>query len=206
MENTSIFVYGASGHGKVVAEAARAAGWLVRGFVDQDNSKKIGGLPTFSEEEFVKRFPGAYLALGIGDNGTREGIYRRLKSEGFCFPAVIHPKAIIAFGMLPGEGAVIMPGVVINPDARIGVGCIINSGAVVEHDCVIGDFVHISPSVALGGNVTVGDKTHLGIASSVIQGIVIGKEVIVGAGAAVIRDLPDRVKAIGVPAKVKEKL
>ncbi|WP_231884173.1 acetyltransferase [Synechococcus sp. MIT S9504] len=48
----------------------------------------------------------------------------------------------------------------------------------------------------------VGSCSWIGIGASVIQQICIGDDVTVGAGAAVVRDLPDGVTAVGVPARV----
>ena len=46
----------------------------------------------------------------------------------------------------------------------------------------------------------------LGIGSVAIPGVRIGAWTTVGAGAAVVRDVPDRVVAMGVPARVKRRL
>ena len=43
---------------------------------------------------------------------------------------------------------------------------------------------------------------YIGIGACVIQHVCIGSDVTVGAGAAVVRDLPDGVTAVGVPARV----
>jgi acetyltransferase-like isoleucine patch superfamily enzyme len=73
----------------------------------------------------------------------------------------------------------------------------------VDHDAVLGDGVHVCPGARVAGEVTVGDATWLGIGSSVIQRVRVGADVTVGAGAAVVRDLPDGVTAVGVPARAR---
>jgi len=193
--NRTVAVYGASGHGKVVADIAKAAGDEVL-FVDDGENR----YPSFGEfvGKYGKNIP---FALGIGENETREKIYRRLKENGVEVVALIHPDASVSQSAAVAEGAVVMPGAVVNADASVGIGAIVNSGAVIEHDCRVGDFVHISPNVALGGNVEVGRLTHVGIGSSVIQGIRIAQRCIIGAGAVVIEDLGDGVTAVGVPAR-----
>ncbi|MGL5126078.1 MAG: hypothetical protein ACRC6U_08900 [Fusobacteriaceae bacterium] len=46
-----------------------------------------------------------------------------------------------------------------------------------------------------------GSESWVGIGSTVIQGIEIGNSVIIGAGSVVIKDVSDKKKAYGVPAK-----
>ncbi len=86
--------------------------------------------------------------------------------------------------------------------AAIASHALINAASVISHDTKLDAYVTINPGVNLAGNVTVGEGCYLGIGCSVIQGISIGEWSTVGAGAAVIRDLPDRVTAVGVPAQV----
>jgi UDP-N-acetylbacillosamine N-acetyltransferase len=193
-----IYIYGASGHGKVVADIARAVGYTVVAFVDDDESKnEFGGLPCIRADK-MQKLP---VAVAIGSNKARKAVFEKLKKVGLEMPALIHPSAVVSPSAKMNEASVVMPNAVINADASIGTGCIINTAAVVEHDCTIDDFVHISPNAALAGGVTVGEMTHIGIGASIIQLIKIGKECIIGAGAAVISDIPDGVTAVGVPAR-----
>ena len=48
----------------------------------------------------------------------------------------------------------------------------------------------------------VGRATAIGLGASVIHGVTIGDDTVVGAGAVVLRDVPERVVAYGVPARV----
>ncbi|KZR85772.1 putative acetyltransferase EpsM [Synechococcus sp. MIT S9504] len=92
--------------------------------------------------------------------------------------------------------------VVVQAQASIGTGAILNTGCSVEHDVKLANGVHICPGARLAGLVQVGSCSWIGIGASVIQQICIGDDVTVGAGAAVVRDLPDGVTAVGVPARV----
>jgi len=47
----------------------------------------------------------------------------------------------------------------------------------------------------------VGNSTHIGTGVNVIQGIVIGKGVLIGAGALVLKNAPDHVVLVGIPAR-----
>jgi sugar O-acyltransferase (sialic acid O-acetyltransferase NeuD family) len=207
VSSPEIAVYGAGGHGKVVADVARSAGWLVTCFVD-DASARSGstffGAPIRSWVDFLSRPPStrrSAIALGIGDNAARERVYEKARARGVLLPVLVHHMAVVAPTATLGDGTVVMAGAVVNPDAQVGVGVILNTGSVVEHDCVVGVFAHLSPNSALGGAVHVGNLTHLGLGAVVLPGVRIGNRVRVGAGGAVIRDVDDDLTVVGVPAR-----
>lgn len=204
METIEIYIYGASGHGKVVYDVALRLGYKIKGFVDDDRSKKkLLDLPVLTFNDLVCK--GFDIALGIGDNKVRHKIYNKLKSKNITLVSLIDPSAIISKHIVIGEGSVIFPNSVVNNSATIGKGCIINTGAIVEHDCVVGDFAHISPNAALAGGVKVGKFSQVGIGACVKQNITIGENVIIGAGAVVLKDVPDNVVVVGNPGRVIRK-
>ena len=83
-----------------------------------------------------------------------------------------------------------------------GDGAIINTNAGVDHDCRIGSGAHIGPGSALAGNVEIGCESFLGAGTCVVPCVRIGSRAIVGAGSVVLRDIPDNVIAMGVPARI----
>jgi acetyltransferase-like isoleucine patch superfamily enzyme len=56
----------------------------------------------------------------------------------------------------------------------------------------------------VSGLVTIGARTYLGTGAIVRDRMTIGMGCVIGAGAVVTKDLPDRVLAMGVPARVVE--
>lgn len=205
MSGRPILVFGAGGHGKVVADAARAAGFTLLGFVDDAPARAgstIWGLPilTWAQVRAEERWRPAAFAVGIGDNGARQTVQERLEDAGREVAVVVHPRATLSPTARLAAGTVVMAGAVVNPDAVVGRGCIVNTGAIVEHDCELEAFVHLSPNVALGGTVWIGERTHLGLGAVALPGVRIGTDVKVGAGAVVIRDVPDALTVVGVPA------
>ncbi len=58
----------------------------------------------------------------------------------------------------------------------------------------------------LGFPITIGSRVWLGGGVVVGPGVTIGDDVVVGSGAVVVRDLPDRVVAVGNPARVVREL
>ena len=120
--------------------------------------------------------------------------------------AVLAPSAEVSRFAQVSAGALIAPRAVVNADAVIGLGAIINTAAIIEHDCRIGDFAHIAPGVVLGGTVTVGEAALVGLGARVCPGVTIGRGARIGAGAVVIADVPDDALAVGVPARVIDRL
>lgn len=200
-----IWVYGAGGHGKVVADVARSAGWALLGFLDDAPGRagaRIWDLPVVGWDEVRRAAPaGVAFGLGVGENAARERCAARLAEAGLPMPVLVHASAVVAPTARLGAGTVLMAGSVVNPDATVGPGCIVNTGAVVEHDCFLGPFAHLSPNAALGGAVSVGARTHLGLGAVALPEVRIGADVRVGAGAVVHRDVADGLTVVGVPAR-----
>jgi UDP-N-acetylbacillosamine N-acetyltransferase len=195
----SIAIYGASGHGKVVADIARVNGYDNIVYIDDGSNKYI------SFKDFLKKNLDIPIALGIGDNKIRAKLYQKCIDNTLKIQTLIHPNAIISKHIQIGEGTIIMANVVINVDSIIGKCCIINTSSVIEHDNIIGDFVHISPQVACAGNVKIDNYTHIGIGSCIIQGITIGSNSTIGAGSVVVKNIKSYVLAYGNPCKqIKE--
>ena len=195
------YIFGASGHGKVVADSVKSEDEIVVAFFD--DAPKTGNwntIPIHHANSLPKASKTNEIVIAIGNNKIRKEISSRI--IGFNFFVVKHKTAVIASKVSIEEGTVVMANVVINSDANIGKHCIINTSAVIEHDCKIGDYVHVSPKAVLGGNVTVGEGTHIGIGAIIIPETSIGKWVTIGAGAVVIRDVPDYAIVVGNPGKI----
>lgn len=197
MTYSKMYLYGASGHAKVVIDLLRLRGIDVDVLVDDDVSRsKLAGKAVVHDSKELTPF-----IVCIGDNRARRDVVTKL-GDGRFAPAAVHPRAAVAESAIIGEGTVVMAGAVIQADARIGRHCIVNSGASIDHDCVVGDFAHISPGATLCGAVNVGEGAHVGAGATVIQCLNVGAWATVGAGATVISDIPDGTTAVGVPAKV----
>jgi sugar O-acyltransferase (sialic acid O-acetyltransferase NeuD family) len=203
-----IFIFGASGHAKVVLDAARLQGYEVCALFD-DNPALAGGrfmdcavvggrdvLSSWCKEQGVSAG-----IVAIGQNRPRVAVAESLRAAGLRLVSVVHPGAIVAAGVRIGSGCVLMAGVVVNSDAVLGDDCIVNTGACIDHDCELGDGVHVAPGCHLCGNVRVGAESLVGAGSTVIPGIRIGARALVGAGSTVIRDVPDDARVAGSPCR-----
>ncbi len=192
-----MYLFGASGHGKVIAEIAELRNIKIEAFIDKDISKK--SLLDYKVLHDIPEFP-IDIVISMGNNKIRKKIVT--ENNSFSYPFLTHPSANLSKNIQIGDGTVVMAGVSVNVHTKIGNHCIINTNASIDHDCILEDFVHVSPNAALAGDVRVGEGTHIGIGACVIQGLRIGKWCVVGAGAVIIHDVPDHATVVGNPGRV----
>ncbi|MFT5753322.1 MAG: sugar O-acyltransferase (sialic acid O-acetyltransferase NeuD family) [Flavobacterium sp.] len=193
------YLFGASGHAKVVLDVLFSRGVKVVSILD-DNPKvtPLLTIPVIQTNLFQFTNEQEFL-ISIGDNAIRKKI---VEKNIFNYFKAIHLDATVSNFATVAEGTVVMSKVVVNAGAVVGGHCILNTGCVIEHDCVLANYVHISPNASLAGNVNVGEGSHLGIGSCVIPGVVIGKWAVIGAGAVVLNDVPDYAVVVGNPGKI----
>ena len=205
-----VLIWGASGHALVVADIIRLQNqYQIIGFLDNinlhlkntqfANSDILGGE---EQLEILKAQGVNNIIIAIGDCSARLKIANLVEQHGFNLATAIHPRVIMAADVPIGEGSVICAGAVISSSAKIGKNVIINTSATVDHECIIEDGVHIGPGVHLGGKTTIKKGTWVGIGATISDHIIIGSNSIIGAGAIVLKDIPDRVVAYGIPAKI----
>lgn len=205
-----VFVFGASGHAKVVIDAIRSQGRFKVALLIDDDAKRhdtevlghrvAGGresLPVFRKESKLG-------IVAIGDNDARLVVAQWLAQTGFGFFSAIHPQAVVSSSASVGVGSLVMPGCVVNADTRIGAHVIVNTAATVDHDCVVEDGVHLAPGSHLCGGVHIGRGSVIGAGSVVVPGVRIGVGVVVGAGSTVLIDIPDGNRAAGSPCRILE--
>jgi sugar O-acyltransferase (sialic acid O-acetyltransferase NeuD family) len=195
-----MYLYGASGHCKVVIEAIKSSFdvKIESVFDDNSNNDLILSIPILKPGKVGLTNLDNFIVT-IGNNKIRKEIVQSLDVN---YINAIDCSAIISKSSKVEIGTVILAGAIINAEAKIGKHCIINSGSIIEHDCIIEDFAHISPNATLAGNVFVGEGSHIGIGAVVIQGIKIGKWCVIGAGAVIIKDVPDFAVVVGNPGKI----
>jgi len=201
-----LLIAGAGGHGRVVADAAVAAGfWSEIAFLDDRHAtmrtssiwEVVGRLDNLAQ---LARPDTAFLAA-FADARLRLDILDRAHGMGCQLPVLVHPRATVSERAELAAGTVVLAGATVNIGATLGVGCIVNTGATVDHDCRLAEGVHICPGAHLAGEVSVAARTWFGIGAIARQGISIGSDVTVGAGAVCVCDIRDGVTVVGVPAR-----
>ncbi len=191
-----MYLYGASGHGRVIKEILESLNQKVDGFIDDNPSvNEQLGLPVQHSADTVDE-----VIVTIGDNGMRKRVAEKLRCK--FAKGIVHPKAVFSHTASIGEGSVVMAGAVVNAGTVIGNHSVINTCASVDHECQIGDYVHIAPGAHLCGLIQVGEGTLIGAGASVIPCVKIGRWCTIGAGAAVVSDVPDGATVVGVPGRI----
>lgn len=194
-----MYLYGASGHAKVVIDILRAEKVSIDGLIDDDPEKcELMSYPIYHDTK--DKYP---IIISIGDNRIRKRVAERLLGK---FGKAIHPSAIISEFAILGEGSVVMQGSIVQSCAFIGKHCIINTGVSIDHECRLEDYVHVSPHATLCGNVTVGEGSWIGAGSIIIPGVKIGRWSVVGAGTVVSQDIPDGKLVVGNRTKTIKSL
>lgn len=200
MENKKLYIFGASGHGKVVAELMASNNSKIEALFDDAHISDPFFEQVLNSKEMIKPASDVALIIAIGNNKIRKNISARFSD--YHFYNSIHKLAHVSPSAIIGTGTVVMLQSIINANAKIGDHVIINTAAIIEHDCIIEDFVHISPNATLSGNTQIGLGTHVGSGAIVIPGIKIGKWCTIGAGAVIINDIPDGATVVGNPGKI----
>ena len=209
-----VLILGAGGHAQVVADILfqmQKAGMSVKpiGYLD-DNPDLIGqvllGIPVLGKMDDLAAIDHDAIIVAIGDNRTRHDFFVTLSAQGEKFIIAQHPSAIIAPDVTIGLGSMICAGAIINPGSSIGFNVILNTGSTIDHHNKIGDHAHIAPGVHLGGDVRIGEGTLVGIGTTIIPQHSVGEWSIIGAGSIVTKNIPDKIVATGVPARVIRKL
>ncbi len=202
-----MFVYGASGHAKVVIDIIERQGvYKIAFLVDDDPLLKgnyIYGYPVLGgKADLLAQRQVMSGIVAIGNNSIRTEVADWLARNGFHLLTAVHPSAQLARGVILGAGVVVTAGVVINSDTVIGNIVIVNTRASIDHDCVVKDGAHIAPGAILCGSVFVGVESFICAGATVIPNLTVGNRVVVGSGATVISNVPDAVTVVGNPARI----
>lgn len=205
MSDNKVVIIGYSGHGLVVAEAAKTGGMNLQCYTE---NKKMPVNPFnldylgYEGDAVFSHWDEPYdYILGIGNNAIRKKVAQLVLSQNKRLLNVIDTTAHISEKTSIGQGNFIAKNVVVNIFAEIGDCCILNTGCIIEHECSIANGVHIAPGAVLLGNVTVGEQSFIGANAVIKENIKIGHNVIIGAGSVVLKDVPDDSKIVGNPGR-----
>lgn len=192
-----IVIIGAGGHGRVVADIAKACGYNEIIFLDDTDTLLAKG----KVSNFVEYKKDASFIVAIGNNQIREKIQNQLLKNECKVTTLVHPNAVLGSNVSIGTGTVVMAGVVINTGARIGDGAILNTSSSVDHDCIVEKYCHIAVGAHLAGTVHVGQYTWIGAGTTVSNNATICENCMIGAGTVVVKDIKEKGTYVGVPAR-----
>jgi sugar O-acyltransferase (sialic acid O-acetyltransferase NeuD family) len=202
-----LLILGAGGHGRAVADLARACGFLVVGFTDRAQLSGGTDAPVLGADAELgallrrHRIQSAVVGVGSTAVGRRAALFDALLAARVSSPTLVHPRAVISTSCEIGAGTVVFAGCVLGHAVRVGADAVLYSGVVAEHECVIDDHAYLSPGVVLSGQVTVGPGAFLGSGAVVLPGVRVGGGAVVAAGAVVTVNVPAGATVMGVPAR-----
>ena len=200
-----LLILGTSVFPEVVAEIAEESGWSVAGFVENLDRTKVGshllGKPIYWFED-LEPFVGSHHAVCALGTTKRRGFIEDVTNAGLRFASVVHPSAVVAASATIGEGTILGPGTIVSSSTHIGRHVIANRGVLIGHHTRIDDFVSLMPGANIAGKCRLGEQVYVGMGALVIDGTTVGRASALGAGAVLTEDLPARVLAVGVPARV----
>jgi UDP-perosamine 4-acetyltransferase len=202
-----LLILGAGGHGRAVADLARACGFTVAGFTDRSPAAGALGTPVLGTDAELaaliraQRIDGGVVGVGNTALTRRAQLHEVLVAAGVPQPALVHPRATASPSATVGAGTVVFAGSVLGSGVRMGANAVLYSGVMVEHECVIGDHAYLSPGVVLSGQVTVEAGAFVGAGAVVLPGVRVGAGAVVAAGAVVTADVAPGQTVMGVPAR-----
>lgn len=175
----TVYILGNGGHGRDIADIAKAAG-AVPSMHDDHNGSPLPGDVSF--------------LIGIADPITRAARdYPGNQPYSVRHPSVIG-FAAQSFGCVVGAGTTIGPDVILGRHTHVGAGCTLTR-------TTIGDYCQIAPGVDIAGDVTIGDRVFIGVGATIRNLVSIADGATIGAGTVVIHDVPAGATVVGIPAR-----
>jgi sugar O-acyltransferase (sialic acid O-acetyltransferase NeuD family) len=206
-----VIVIGGSDQGRQVIDAVVARGFhTVVGVLDHalPRGANVAGVPVLGTDAELRvcaaEVNADQFVVAIGDNATRGRILEResAASAPIAPATIVHPGAVVAHDATLGAGSILLAGAVVSNGCTVGRGVLLGTNSSIDHDCTVEDHASLGPGATTGGTVRIGRATAVGLGANVVHGITIGVDSVVGAGALVLDDIPDRVVAYGIPARV----
>ena len=166
-------ILGSGGHGRSVADAVRAQGDVVVGFLDDSRpaAELVAGVPVLGplclawDVKTLQCLAGASspdrFVVALGNPALRQRWQQVLEAAGAPVGVVVHPCACVSPSAQLDPGCVVLAGAVVNADARLERGVLVNSGAVVDHDAICADYSQLGVNAAMAGGARLGPLASL---------------------------------------------
>ncbi|MFW5889481.1 MAG: acetyltransferase [Bacillota bacterium] len=143
------------------------------------------------------------VICSVAEPETKRKLIERSLKRDLEFINAIHPDTTISdFCEISSKGVIINAGVIIAANVILEPYTLVNFNSTVGHDVILRKYASVMPGVNLAGFVELKEGAYIGMNSALIQNVSVGEYSTIGAGAVVVKDIPDDVTAVGIPAKV----
>jgi len=201
-----LLIIGSGGMAREIVDLVTAintsqARWSLRGIAAEESPGCGLDSLWLGPIEALEAVAGVWFVVAEEEGETRTRLGRRCASLGLLPATLVHPSATVGLDVRLGGGSVVFPHASLTTNISLGTHVVIGPNATVAHDSTLADGVTLGPGANISGSVTIGAHSTLGSGCNVIERRRIGSGVSVGIGSVVIRDLADRVTAVGIPAR-----
>ncbi|MFB0958070.1 MAG: sugar O-acyltransferase [Clostridiaceae bacterium] len=195
---------------KIIAKVKKinqhAPTWNILGMLD-DNPHSMDGVRCDyavigSIKDYIPR-TSDHFVMGVSDPCLKEKLAGIMKAKGVTFETLIGPEADLGDDVTFGEGCIIFTPHVIDSGATFG-DFVTVMASTISFDAQIGDFCTLT-GFANTTTATLGKRVYVGSHAVILENLTVGDDSHIGAGSIVVKDVPERVKVFGVPARIIEK-
>lgn len=206
---TDIIIVGAGGCGREVANWIEDINkeepvWNILGFLD-DNEHALDGFPCkykiIGPIKDHQPACGTKYAMGIANPAVKKIVGPALVNKGAVFASIIHPSTKNYSEYELGTGLVTYPNSKIATGCRIGDFVTLQS-TILGHDSQLENYVTVSSSCGITGGTILHEGCFVADHACISVGLEIGANSYVGIGSVVIRNVPEKAKVFGNPARV----
>lgn len=206
-----LVIIGAGGLGREIIDTVKRINlqnptYEILGFIDDNRELegvKVNETVVLGNKEWLKAFSEIeeiYAVIAIANYTFKKEIVQFLGGS-VQWENIIDPSALISNYAKIGMGNIIQPFSVVGPNTEIGNHVVINLRTNIGHDACIEDFVSIMSTCDITGGVQIKEAAYIATSVAIVPGVTIGTEAFICAGAVVLKDVEDRTKVIGYPAK-----
>ncbi len=153
----------------------------------------LEGVPIISMSRLRAAFPTGdfeiLMAMGYHDlNRSRSSLFGRLKEMGYTMTTYIHPEARVHTQHSLGEGTIVLPSAVIEPQARVGANTLVWCNTTLAHHSSVADHCWIASGAVVSGHANVERNSFVGVNATIVNKITVREFNVIGAGALITKD------------------
>lgn len=152
--------------------------------------------PLVPFDEIARHFPPSthamFIAIGYHQlNALRSERCRAARALGYELASYIAPSAWLPEGFEPGDNALILDRVTVQPGARIGRNVALWSGVTIGHHSTVEDDAWIAAGAVIGGSSLIGQGCFVGLNATIGHEVTIGRRCLLGARTLITKHVAD---------------